>query len=234
SSVVWPIQDLIYNRHYFATFTAPLHLRSANVRIAESSTSQHSSSKINKGLSKNSELTLEQLTGSDQQMINIAAKIRKIADRRISIILSGETGSGKDALALAIHRFSERRAKAFVSINCASIPESLIESELFGYAHGAFTGARKSGHHGKIVASDGGTLFLNEIGDMAPELQTRLLQVLETGEVTPLGSNKSVPVDLYVLCATHRDLPELIANGGFRQDLYYRLAGINLRLPPLR
>ncbi|MBE9539912.1 MAG: sigma-54-dependent Fis family transcriptional regulator [Proteobacteria bacterium] len=232
ASLVWPINDILHNRAYFATTSAP---NSHQYKPLGSSvahprkTSPQAASPVKPG-----ELNLDQLAGEDPTTNRIIEKVRKIVDKPISIILSGETGAGKDAMALAIHRTSSRRNQPFVAVNCASIPESLIESELFGYSHGAFTGARKGGHKGKIEASSGGTLFLNEIGDMAPELQTRLLQVLETNEVSPLGSNKIIPVNLCVLCATHRNLPELITRGIFRQDLYYRLSGIVLRLPALR
>jgi len=124
--------------------------------------------------------------------------------------------------------------KAFVTVNCAAIPESLIESELFGYTRGAFTGAVKEGRVGKILQSNGGTLFLDEIGDMPLMLQTRLLRVIEEREVVPLGSDQAIPVNLHVISATHRDIRQMIQDGEFREDLYYRLNGITLHLPPLR
>jgi transcriptional regulator with PAS, ATPase and Fis domain len=148
--------------------------------------------------------------------------------------LSGETGTGKDVFTRAIHNASDRREKPFVALNCAAIPESLIESELFGYKAGAFTGARREGMRGCILESNGGTLFLDEIGDMPLHLQTRLLRVLETKEVLPLGSQVPVRVDLHVVSASNQDLHKLIEQGKFRQDLFYRLNGITLKMPSLR
>jgi len=158
----------------------------------------------------------------------------KVANRDIPVMLLGETGTGKEAFARAIHDYSERRDKAFVALNCAAIPETLIESELFGYRDGAFTGARSKGVRGKILQSDGGTLFLDEIGDMPLQLQSRLLRVLAEGEVLPLGAETPIPVRLHIICATHQELPELVQQGRFREDLYYRLNGAVFRLPPLR
>ncbi|HEY4352699.1 MAG TPA: sigma 54-interacting transcriptional regulator, partial [Paraburkholderia sp.] len=146
----------------------------------------------------------------------------------------GATGTGKEAFAKTLHRHSLWSDKPFVTVNCAAIPESLIESELFGYTRGAFTGAAKDGRPGKILQSNGGTLFLDEIGDMPLMLQTRLLRVIEEREVVPLGSDQPMPVDLHVVSATHRDIRQMIQAGEFREDLYYRLNGITLHLPLLR
>ncbi|MCB1997673.1 MAG: sigma 54-interacting transcriptional regulator, partial [Rhodoferax sp.] len=137
-------------------------------------------------------------------------------------------------LARAIHRDSARAKQPFVAVNCASIPETLIEAELFGYEEGAFTGARRKGAVGKILQADGGTLFLDEIGDMPLPLQAHLLRVLQERRVTPLGSTKAVPVDVTIICATHRDLRAMIDARAFREDLYYRLNGLAVRLPALR
>ena len=150
---------------------------------------------------------------------------RRVMNKRVNILLTGETGTGKEAFTKAIHDASARAGKPFVAVNCASIPETLIESELFGYKYGAFTGARQEGRRGKILQAHGGTLFLDEIGDMPPALQTRLLRVLEEKEVLPLGSDTPVPVDVFLISATHRNLQEHIATGAFREDLYYRLNG---------
>jgi len=181
-----------------------------------------------------SKLTLERLAGKDPQLIQVADYIRRIVNKKLPIILTGETGTGKEAFAQAIHESSKRSNNPFIAINCSSIPETLIESELFGYKQGAFTGARSKGMRGKISQSDGGTLFLDEIGDMPLQLQARLLRVLAEKEVTPLGSEAPIPVDLNVICATHRDIKDLVAIGTFREDLYYRLNGISLNLPALR
>lgn len=177
---------------------------------------------------------LAALTTGDAQMAAIAAKVRRVIDRDIPILILGETGTGKELLARAIHQESQRARQPFVAVNCASIPDTLIESELFGYEEGAFTGARRKGAVGKIVQANGGTLFLDEIGDMPIALQAHLLRVLQERQVVPLGSNKAVAVDVTIVCATHRNLREMIAAQTFREDLYYRLNGLAVRLPPLR
>ena len=178
--------------------------------------------------------TLATLAGGDPRMRQAAERARRVMDKDIPILLHGETGTGKELFAHAIHLASQRKDGPFVALNCAAIPETLIESELFGYRGGAFTGARREGARGKIIESHGGTLFLDEIGDMPPSLQSRLLRVLETREVLPLGAERAVPVDLHVITATHRDLPSQVAAGEFRDDLYYRINGITLPLVPLR
>ena len=157
-----------------------------------------------------------------------------VADEDIPVLLQGETGSGKDVFARAIHAASDRAGGHYVALNCAAMPESLIDAELFGYEPGAFTGARRDGSKGLIVQADGGTLFLDEIGDMPLALQTRLLRVLENREVWPLGALKPLPVDIRLISATHRDLDAMVADRGFRADLYYRLRGLQVELPPLR
>jgi len=177
---------------------------------------------------------LDTLEFGDAQMAKNVRIARRVLDRDIPILLAGESGTGKGVFAKAMHTVSERAEKPFVAINCASIPESLIESELFGYKPGAFTGASRHGSPGKIVQADGGTLFLDEIGDMPLSLQARLLRVLEEKEVVPLGGQVPVTVDLRVISATHQDLLQMVAEGQFREDLYYRLQGIRITLPPLR
>jgi len=157
----------------------------------------------------------------------------RVFERDVPLLLNGETGSGKEAFAKAVHQASSRASKAFVALNCAAIPESLIESELFGYRGGSFTGARKEGMRGKLQQADGGTLFLDEIGDMPLALQTRLLRVLEERQVVPIGGEPQA-VDVRIISATHRALDERVAAGSFREDLYYRLNGLVLNLPPLR
>ena len=179
-------------------------------------------------------LTLEELAGEDPQMLRNVRCAHRIADTNVSVLIQGPTGSGKEAFAHAMHLASGRAGRPFIAVNCAAIPETLIESELFGYKSGAFTGARREGLRGRIVQSSGGTLFLDEIGDMPLALQSRLLRVLEQREVLPLGSEAAVEVDLHVLAASHRNLREMIARGAFREDLYYRLNGITLELPALR
>jgi transcriptional regulator of acetoin/glycerol metabolism len=163
--------------------------------------------------------------------IQLAARV---IQRKIPIILRGQTGTGKEVFANALHSISPNGTGPFVAVNCASLPENLIESELFGYRAGAFTGAQREGRRGKIVQANGGTLFLDEIGDMPLALQARLLRVLEEHEVTPLGAETTVKVDFQLISASHRNLIELVQTGMFREDLYYRLNGIEINLPPLR
>lgn len=172
-------------------------------------------------------------TGDSRVRTNVQRAL-KVANRDIPVMLLGETGTGKEAFAKAVHDCSSRHKQPFVALNCAAIPESLIESELFGYRDGAFTGARAKGARGKIVQSDQGTLFLDEIGDMPLVLQSRLLRVLAEGEVQPLGAEQPIPVKLHIICATHQNLPTLVEDGRFREDLYYRLNGAVFILPPLR
>ena len=157
----------------------------------------------------------------------------RVFERDVPLLINGETGSGKEAFAKAVHQASLRASKPFVALNCASIPESLIESELFGYRGGSFTGARKEGMQGKLQQADGGTLFLDEIGDMPLVLQTRLLRVLEDRVVVPIGGEPQT-VDVRIVSATHRNLLERVADGSFREDLYYRLNGLEVGLPALR
>jgi transcriptional regulator of acetoin/glycerol metabolism len=178
-------------------------------------------------------LGFDELAGNDAHMASLVRKASRVADSTLPVLIQGPTGSGKECFARAMHAASPRESHPFVAVNCAALPETLIESELFGYGPGAFTGARKEGRKGKIVQSSGGTLFLDEIGDMPLLLQTRLLRVLEEQEVIPLGAETGMPVDLRVICASNRDLRELIAAGEFREDLYYRLNGIMLELPSL-
>ncbi|RKE37898.1 transcriptional regulator of acetoin/glycerol metabolism [Paraburkholderia sp. BL23I1N1] len=177
---------------------------------------------------------LSYLDTGDPQIAAVIAKVRKVIGKDIPILITGETGTGKELLAQAIHNDSPRRSGAFVAVNCASIPETLIESELFGYEEGAFTGARRKGAVGKLLQANGGTLFLDEIGDMPYPLQVRLLRVLQERLINPLGSSKSIPVDIAIICATHRDLRDMIVQNRFREDLYYRLNGLVVKLPPLR
>ena len=157
----------------------------------------------------------------------------RVFERDVPLLINGETGSGKEAFAKAVHQASQRAEKAFVALNCAAIPESLIESELFGYRGGSFTGARKEGMRGKLQQADGGTLFLDEIGDMPLALQTRLLRVLEDRQVVPIGGEPEA-VNVRIISATHRNLMERVGDGSFREDLYYRLNGLEVGLPALR
>jgi sigma-54 dependent transcriptional regulator, acetoin dehydrogenase operon transcriptional activator AcoR len=182
----------------------------------------------------NGSACLDCLYSSDPTMQHNVEILRRVIDRDISILLLGETGAGKGYCARAIHSASNRADKPFVTVNCAAIPETLIESELFGHKPGAFTGASREGGTGRILQANGGTLFLDEIGDMPVALQARLLNVIEDREVVPLGGNKALSVDVRIVSATQHNPPDMIAKGQFREDLYYRLNGITVRLPPLR
>ncbi len=157
-----------------------------------------------------------------------------LQERKIPLLITGESGVGKDYLVRRLHALGPRKDKPLVAINCAAIPRELIESELFGYEGGSFTGARAKGKHGKFVEADKGILFLDEIGDMALDLQATLLRVLDSSEVVPIGASKAIPVDVLVVAATNCGLQEMVQRGAFRRDLYYRLNGVQLWLPPLR
>ncbi len=177
---------------------------------------------------------LAALSGGDAALDRQIERASRLVDSPISILLTGETGTGKEYFARALHAASQRRSRPYVAVNCAAIPEGLIESELFGHAAGSFTGAAARGKRGLILEADGGTLFLDEIGDMPAGAQARLLRVLAEREVLPVGATRPVPVNLRVVSATHRDLEVQVRAGQFRDDLYYRLNGAHLRLPPLR
>ncbi|GGB11381.1 sigma 54-interacting transcriptional regulator [Agarivorans gilvus] len=177
---------------------------------------------------------LSEVIGDSTGIRHIKSLMTRIASSPSSVLINGQSGTGKEVIANAIHKLSNRAAKPFIAINCAAIPDQLLESELFGYTKGAFTGASTKGRVGLIQAANEGTLFLDEIGDMSMQLQAKLLRVLEAREVTPIGSNKAIPVDIRVISATNRDFAELIARGEFREDLYYRLNVIPLHLPPLK
>lgn len=179
-------------------------------------------------------VTLECLDTGDERLHLALERARRVAGKDIPLLIQGESGVGKELFAQAFHNSGPRSKGPFVALNCAAIPETLIESELFGYAGGAFTGARKEGAIGKIQQASGGTLFLDEIGDMPIAMQARLLRVLQERCVTPVGALKSVPVDISLVCATHRNLRESVAKGLFREDLYYRVNGLTVTLPPLR
>jgi transcriptional regulator with PAS, ATPase and Fis domain len=180
------------------------------------------------------QLPLDRLDTGDPVMHKVINKARLALGHDIPILIEGETGTGKELLAQAIHQSGPRKQAPFVAINCASIPEGLIESELFGHEEGAFTGARRRGAMGRVQQAHGGILFLDEIGEMPLALQARLLRVIQEREIVPLGGNKPIPVDIAIISATNCHLLDRVAKGEFREDLYYRLNGLRLTLPALR
>jgi len=173
------------------------------------------------------------LVGHSPAIIEVMKTLARVAPSQATVLVLGETGTGKELVARTIHHFSERADRRFVAVNCSSLAEGLLESELFGHVRGAFTGAGTS-RPGLFREADHGTLFLDEIGDISPALQARLLRALQEHEIVPVGSEAPVRIDVRVLAATHRDLPELVRQGRFREDLYYRLNVVTLTLPPLR
>ncbi len=182
---------------------------------------------------KENDSAIEGMIGTSAVMKALYAKIHKVSPTSATVLVNGETGTGKELVAQAIHRESPRKEKPLISVNCAAIPETLIEAELFGHEKGAFTGAA-SMREGLVAAADGGTLFLDEIGELPLEAQARLLRVLQEGEVRPIGAIESKKVDVRLVAATHRDLRKLVRDHQFREDLYFRINVVQLKLPPLR
>ncbi len=186
------------------------------------------------GEGRGNDITLDCLATGDERLQLALDRARRVQGKDIPLLIQGESGVGKELFARAFHNSGTRRDGPFVALNCAAIPENLIESELFGYVGGAFTGARREGAVGKIQQAHGGTLFLDEIGDMPLGMQARLLRVLQERCVSPIGSLKTTPVDLSLVCATHRMLRDAVKQGLFREDLYYRVNSLTVTLPPLR
>ncbi len=178
-------------------------------------------------------ITFPGVTGTSKAFQHTLEEIKLVSPTDVSVYVCGETGVGKEYVARAIHENSPRKDGPFIAVNCGSLPKELIESELFGYAEGAFTGARRQGYKGKFEQANGGTLFLDEIGEVPPEMQVALLRVLQERTITPIGSSKEVPVNIRIITATHKDLLRLVEEGKFRQDLYYRLHVYPLYVPSL-
>jgi PAS domain S-box-containing protein len=178
--------------------------------------------------------TLDDILGESQQIISLKEKVKMVSNSDISILIRGESGTGKELFAHSIHQLSSRSQKPFIKVNCGAIPENLLESELFGYEEGAFTGAKKGGKKGKFQLANGGTLFLDEIGDMPLSMQVKLLRALQDGEIEPIGSTKSISVDVRIIAATNRPLENMIEEKRFREDLFYRINVVPFSVPPLR
>jgi PAS domain S-box-containing protein len=176
----------------------------------------------------------EDIIGESDSIKSVINLAKIFSNNDENILIHGETGTGKELFAQSIHNYSNRRNNPFVALNCATLPSELIDSELFGYEEGAFTGAKKGGKSGKFELANGGTLFLDELGEMQIHIQAKLLRVLETMCINRIGSSKPIQVDVRIIAATNRNLEEMVRNGQFRQDLYYRLKVLNLEIPPLR
>ncbi|HWO20741.1 MAG TPA: sigma-54 dependent transcriptional regulator [Kofleriaceae bacterium] len=189
--------------------------------------------RVNRALHATHRSGLAALVGKSAAMRELYALVERVALAAAPVLLRGESGSGKELVARALHEAGPRRERPFLAINCTTLPEALLESELFGHTRGAFTGA-VSARAGLFVEASGGTLFLDEIGDMAPALQAKLLRVVQHGEVRPVGSDETRAVDVRVIAATHQDLEQRVADGRFRQDLFYRLGVVPITVPPLR
>ena len=189
---------------------------------------------VNRIIGSDARFTFEDIMGASPALVNAVSLARIAATNNSNVLLIGESGTGKELFAQAIHNASDRRDGPFVAINCGALPKSLIESELFGYEGGTFTGARREGCAGKFELANGGTIFLDEIGDMPFDVQVALLRVLQNQEVSRLGSSKTIKIDVRVIAATNKDLIAAIDNNEFRNDLYYRLNVFNIRIPPLR
>ena len=181
----------------------------------------------------NEHFGFEGIVGQSQAMVDIVRIVRQIAPSDINVLIQGESGTGKELIARALHANSQRSNKRFVALNCAGLSESILESELFGHVKGAFTGATAD-RRGRFEHADGGTILLDEVGDTSGAMQAKLLRVLEDGEVTPVGSNEATTVDVRLIAATNHDLMKSVAEKAFRQDLYFRLNGVNINIPPLR
>ena len=212
----------------------PFDLDEIRITVQRAIESYENSKKLDILRAENSEVdTLQDIVGQSQAMLNIYKMIGRVAERDITVLVNGESGTGKELVAHAIHSNSMRRNNKLVAVNIAAIPKELLESELFGYQKGAFTGASIS-RQGRFEEADGGTLHLDEIGDMPHELQTKLLRILEEKKLYRLGSEKPSPIDVRIIASTNKDLEKEVAEGNFREDLYYRLNAITIKIPPLR
>lgn len=222
--------------HFISNNMYPIKDQNRNVEgmIEISYSHQLSLNKTKKLMGLTAEYTFDSIVGNSPALTNVIHQAKEFSDSPYNLLIIGESGVGKELFAQAIHNHSSRRNEPFVALNCASFPENLIESELFGYVGGSFTGASKNGQIGKFELADGGTLFLDEIGELPFTFQSKLLRVLETRKITRIGSSSPTPVNVRVLAATNRNLEKMIEENLFRKDLYYRLQVLNIEIPPLR
>jgi len=227
---------LAMNRGAFDYITKPVNFTELSViaaRAIKISNLEIKFKNLNAHLDFDRSQSFGKMIAKSKSMQDIFGLGRKIAPTSSSVMITGESGTGKEMLADAIHQASDRRSGPFVAVNCSAIPQELLESELFGHKKGSFTGAQEN-RQGLFMEANGGTIFLDEIGDMPPSLQSKLLRVLQERKIRPVGDNKSVDIDVRIISATHRDLKKMIDKGSFREDLYYRLCVIPICIPPLR
>ena len=214
-------------------YEKPIDPELLNITVQRAALLHHLEQENRRYHGEGSSSALEGLLAASPEMLKVCRTVEKLAPTDVSTLFLGESGTGKEVLVKALHRLSDRSERKLVAINCAAIPEALLESELFGYERGAFTGATKT-TPGKIEVADGGILFLDEVGDLPLALQAKLLRFLQERVIERVGGRDEIAVDVRVLCATHRDLPELIREGTFREDLYYRINEATINVPPLR
>ena len=225
------INKLQYTLTLYPIYDSKMNIQEITVIINELKKSVKFARKI---LSGQATYTFEQVIGKNKGFMKIVDYAKKIADSKSTILITGESGTGKEVFAQAIHNYSFRREEPFIALNCGAIPSTLIESELFGYEDGAFTGAKKGGYVGKFEIAEGGTIFLDEIGEMPTDMQVKLLRVIEAGVITRIGSSIEIPTDVRIIAATNKNLKNEVESGNFRKDLYYRLNVLPICLPPLR
>ena len=225
--------DRIIGAVSFATFTEMDQLQSA-VNMYEQLKEELKEAQHELGQLRGARYSINHIVGETPSMLRMKDLITKFSKTRSSLLISGETGTGKELVAQALHQEGPRSGNPFVRLNCAAIPKELLESELFGYESGAFTGAKKGGKLGKIEAADKGTLLLDEINELPLDLQAKLLRVIQEREIDKIGGLKSIPVDFRLICSTNQSLPDLVAAGKFREDLYYRINVLEIVVPPLR
>lgn len=225
---------MIYSKNIRPQVIKKFHEKCVNYEEGKQKNIYSNKNTVNKHCKTQVPYTFDSIIGSSKKIENLIIYSKEIANSPSTVLIQGESGTGKELFAQAIHNYSDRKGKAFIAINCGAIPNNLIESELFGYEEGAFTGARKGGCAGKFEIANNGTLFLDEIGDMPLNVQVHLLRVLQEGYVVRIGGDKSIPINVRIIAATNKDLKQEVEKGTFRRDLYYRLSVIPINIPPVR